>query len=152
MVLKKKKTPPEITLQRFLILLSMFFSRKNFPSNTVIFKSPLSKHMRLLGLEGRQETWGPSAQSELRCPLTDLRAHLLDPQPPTGLCEDAVLGRSYAKPGPYRLTAKGILRLALWLPGGTRNRCCLGVNAPFSFHIFYHFLESMSPPVWSRDC
>ena len=73
MVLKKHKNPPEITLQRFLILLSIFFSHKNFPSNTVIFRSPLSKHMRLLGLEGRQETWGPSAQSELRRPLTDQR-------------------------------------------------------------------------------
>ena len=143
----KKKNPPDITLQHFLILLSMFFTHKNFPSNTVIFRSPLSKHMWLLGLEGRQETWGPTAQFELQCPRTDQRAHLLNPQPSTGLGEDAVLGRSYAKLGPYRLTAKGILRLAPWLPGGTRNRCCLGVDAPFSFHMFYRFLESMSPPV-----
>ena len=52
----KKIKPPEITLQYFLILLSMFFSHKNFPSNTVIFRSPLSKQMKLLGLVGRQET------------------------------------------------------------------------------------------------
>ena len=150
MVLKKHKNPPEITLQRFLILLSIFFSHKNFPSNTVIFRSPLSKHMRLLG--GEAGDLRPLCSIWASTPTDRPAAHLLDPQPPTGLCEDAVLGRSYAKLGPYRLTAKGILRLALWLPGSTRNRCCLGVDAPFSFHIFHHFLESMSPPVWSRDC
>ena len=97
----------------------MFFSHKNFPSNTVIFRSPLSKQMKLLGLVGRQETWGPTAQFELRCPLTDQQAHLLDPQPSIGLYEDTALGHSYANLGPYRLTAKGIL---CWHSG------CLGAR------------------------
>ena len=69
------------------------------------------------------------------------RGEKVETQPSTGLGEDAVLDRSYAKLGPYRLTAKGILRLAPWLPGGTKNRCCLGVDAPFSFHMFYRFLR-----------
>lgn len=55
--------------------------------------------------------WSLPAQGRPTCPP-------LDAKPSTGLYEDAALGNSCAKRRPWRVTAIGILGLALWLPGG----------------------------------
>lgn len=101
--------------------------------------------MKLIGLDRRRENWGPAAQLKLPYPQ---QTHLLAAQPSKGLGEDAAPGPSCSKLGPYRFTAKGILSLALWLPGDTKDISYLGIDGPFNCHIFQLFSESMLPPVY----